>query len=113
MCIRDRGGRRPRLGDYLACAAIIAGLGALFLVVGDPGAGGPLPPAPAAIAIPVAAIFGGALCGVVVRRSAPVRAAVYGGVAGESFGLVGVLLDATARTWQDAGLDGFRAPAGW
>jgi len=107
------GGRRPRLGDYLACAAIIAGLGAFFLVVGDPGAGGPLSPAPAAVAIGAAVIFGGALCGAVRRRSAPVRAAVYGGVAGASFGLVGVLLDATARTWQDAGLDGFRAPAGW
>jgi drug/metabolite transporter (DMT)-like permease len=107
------GGRRPRWGDYLACAAIIGGLGAFFLVVGDPGAGEPLAPAPAAVAIVIAMMVGGALCGAVRHRSPPVRATVYGGVAGASFGLVGVLLDATATTWRVAGWDGFRASAGW
>jgi hypothetical protein len=40
------------------------------------------------------------------------RAGVYGGVAGAWFGLVGVLLNATATTWRDHGISGFSDPQG-
>ena len=41
------------------------------------------------------------------------RGAVYGAVAGGWFGLVGVLIDAVATTWQRSGPGGLTHPGGW
>jgi hypothetical protein len=106
------GGPRPQRGDYLACLGIIGGLAAFFALIGDPGQGSPLSASAAAITIAVAFVAGLGLCLSVVRCSAPVRAGVYGGVAGAWFGLVGVLLNAVATTFRDRGFDTFTHPDG-
>jgi len=75
------GGKRPRPSDYLACAAIIAGLSLFFGVVGNPGLAKPLTAATAAASVILALLLGAVLCGLVHARSASTRAAVYGAVA--------------------------------
>jgi drug/metabolite transporter (DMT)-like permease len=101
------GGPRPRRADYLACLGVLGGLAVFFALVGDPGKGAPLAARPAATAVLVALVAGAGACLAVRRRAVPLRAAVYGGVAGAWFGLVGVLLNATATIWRDRGLAGF------
>lgn len=110
---RALGGPKPRRGDYLACSAIIVGLAAFFVIVGDPGSGRPLRPGAAAIATGLVLGIGGVACAAVRTRSARLRAGTYGGVAGALFGLVGVLLNAASRTWQQDGLAGLGHPTGW
>ncbi len=107
------GGRRPSRSDYLASAAIVAALGAFALVVGVPGSASPLSVAAASLATGLLVALGGAACLAVRRRSPSARAVVYGSVAGASFGLVGVLLDATSVVWQRDGWDGLSQPASW
>ncbi|HEY3716890.1 MAG TPA: DMT family transporter [Jatrophihabitantaceae bacterium] len=101
------GGSRPQRRDYLACLGILGGLAVFFALIGDPGKASLLASHPATVAIVVALGVGIAACLAVRRRTVPVRAAVYGGVAGAWFGLVGVLLNAAATTWRDRGLAGF------
>lgn len=107
------GGKRPRPSDYLACAAIIAGLSLFFGVVGNPGLAKPLTAEMAAASVVLALLLGSALCGAVRGRSPSTRAAVYGAVAGGWFGLVGVLLDAASAAWRAAGWQGPGAISGW
>lgn len=107
------GGPRPRRGDYLACLAIIGGLGVFYLILGDPGAGRPPGARPIALATLFALVVGGGVCGLVTRGSPTLRAAVYGAVAGGWFGLVGVLLDATSSTWAAGGIAALWHPDGW
>lgn len=107
------GGPRPRGRDYVASLAIIAGLTGFFLLLGHPAQSHALHRrhAPSTVAIALAA---GGIAALAVRgRKAPLRAAVYGGVAGAWFGLVGVLLDAATTTWRERGLHGFTHPAGF
>jgi hypothetical protein len=106
------GGPRPRTRDYLACLAILLGLTAFFLLLGHPGQSNVLHRRHALFAALIALAAGGLICWWGHRRSAPVRAAIYGGVAGAWFGLVGVLLDATVTTWRERGLDGFAHVSG-
>jgi hypothetical protein len=106
------GGSPPRRGDYVACLGILGGLAVFFALLGDPGEASPLAARSAGIAAGGALAVGLALCLAVRRGTVPVRAAVYGGVAGAWFGLVGVLLNAAATTWRDHGLAGFGHPAG-
>ncbi len=106
------GGPRPQRGDYVACLGILSGLGAFFALLGNPGTGSPLETRPAVIAIVVALTVGLTLCLSVRGRAAAVRAGVYGGVAGAWFGLVGVLLNATATIWRDSGMSGLTQPEG-
>lgn len=106
------GGPRPRRVDYLACLGILGGLGVFFALVGNPGKASALGVRPALVAIGVALVVGGAACLAVRGRTVPVRAAVYGGVAGAWFGLVAVLLNATATVWREHGLAGFGQAAG-
>ena len=101
------GGARPRRADYVACLGILGGLAVFFALIGDPGKASLLAAHPAALAIVVALGVGIAACLAVRRRTVAVRAAVYGGVAGAWFGLVGVLLNAAATTWRDRGASGF------
>jgi drug/metabolite transporter (DMT)-like permease len=101
------GGPRPRATDLLACLGIIGGLGAFFVLVGDPGPGRSLTPWPTALTVVAILVVGGVVCWLVRGRSAPLRAGGYGGVAGALFGLVGVLLNGVATTWQDHGVHGF------
>jgi drug/metabolite transporter (DMT)-like permease len=101
------GGPRPRGMDLLACLAIIGGLAGFFVLVGDPGSGKALRALPTLVTVLVILVVGGVLCWLVRGRSAPLRAGGYGGVAGALFGLVGVLLNGVATTWQDRGLHGF------
>jgi hypothetical protein len=61
----------------------------------------------------VVLVVGGVTLAALRGRSATVRAAVYGGVAGAWFGLVGVLLDAVATAWQRSGWSGLQAADGW
>ncbi|GAB3440112.1 hypothetical protein GCM10027517_14270 [Phycicoccus ginsengisoli] len=107
------GGPAPGWRDYAACAGILAALAAFFALVGDPGHASPLPATEAAWALGAAMVAGGALLLAVRRGSSTVRAAVYGGVAGAGFGLVGVLLDAVAGRWQRLGPSGLAQPDGW
>lgn len=106
------GGSRPRRPDYLACLGILGGLAVFFALIGDPGKAAPLAARSGLIAIVVALVAGLVACGAVRRGTVPVRAAVYGGVAGGWFGLVGVLLNAAATVWRDRGAAGFGHAAG-
>jgi hypothetical protein len=60
----------------------------------------------------VTLLVGGALCATVRGRSARVRAVVFGAVAGAGFGVVGVLLNATADVYDAAGFSGLFTRAG-
>jgi hypothetical protein len=106
------GGPRPRRADYVACLGILGGLAVFFALIGDPGEAALLPVGPATAAIVVALLVGLGACLAVRGQAVPVRAVVYGGVAGAWFGLVGVLLNAAATTWRDRGLAGFGEPQG-
>jgi hypothetical protein len=107
------GGPRPRQRDYLACGAILLGLTAFFLILGTPAQSHVLHRRHALIAAIIALAAGGLACLWGHRRSAPVRAAVYGAVAGGWFGLVGVLLDASITTWRARGFEGFAHASGF
>jgi len=101
------GGSRPQRGDYLACLGILGGLAVFFGLIGDPGTAAPLAARAGLIAALVALGAGLAACLAVRRGTVLVRAAVYGGVAGGWFGLVGVLLNAASTVWRDRGASGF------
>ena len=107
------GGPRPTWRDYAACAGILAALAYFFAVLGDPGGATPLSVRPTLVAVGVILAVGGATLAALRGRSGPVRAAVYGGVAGAWFGLVGVLLDAVATAWQRSGWPGLQSADGW
>ncbi|GAB3052148.1 DMT family transporter [Intrasporangium mesophilum] len=107
------GGPAPTWRDYAACAGILGSLLVFFALVGDPGHASALPAAHAAWALVAAASVGAVLLLSVRTASSTVRAAVYGAVAGAGFGLVGVLLDAVATTWQRSGPAGLTEPGGW
>jgi drug/metabolite transporter (DMT)-like permease len=107
------GGPRPRRTDYLACAAIIGGLGVFFAIVGDPGPSD-IPHTPAIVVLIVVALGTGVLASLSVRRAPAVwRAAVFGGIAGAWFGIVGVLINAASDVWQRDGRDAFTESLGW
>lgn len=90
------GGPRPTRADLVSCAAVVVGLAAFVLLVGDPGPSRGLAPSTALVLATVGLLAGGACCLVVRGRAAAVRALGYGTVAGGWFGLVGVLLDAAS-----------------
>jgi drug/metabolite transporter (DMT)-like permease len=101
------GGPRPGRSDYLACAAIVAGLAVFFVLIGDPGNGDPLRAGPALVTIGVG-LLAGALVLLAVRGRRPaVRAVGYGVVAGAFFGMVGVMINAVAETFDDKSWGGF------
>lgn len=97
------GGSRPRRADYVACLGILGGLAVFFALIGDPGEAAPLSARAGFIATVAALGAGLAACVAVRRGTVPLRAAVYGGVAGGWFGLVGVLLNAAATAYRDGG----------
>jgi hypothetical protein len=107
------GGPEPRRRDYLACGAILVGLTVFFFLLGTPAQSQVLHRRHALVAAIIALAAGGLACLWGHRRAAPVRAAVYGAVAGGWFGLVGVLLDASITTWRERGLHGFEHPSGF
>ena len=107
------GGPSPTGRDYAACAGILASLAVFFALVGDPGRAAQLPAGAAAWSVALAVAAGAVLMTAVRRARPPVRAAVYGAVAGAWFGLVGVLLDAVATTWQRSGPSALAHPGGW
>jgi drug/metabolite transporter (DMT)-like permease len=107
------GGPAPTWRDYAACLGILGSLAVFFALVGDPGHAAPLPATSAVWAVAVAALVGVALLLAVNSAGRSVRAAVYGAVAGAWFGLVGVLLDAVATTWQRSGPAALALPGGW
>lgn len=107
------GGPAPTWRDYAACVGILGALAVFFALVGDPGQASPLPAAHAAWATAAAAAVGAVLLLAVRTASSTVRAAVYGAVAGAWFGLVGVLLDAMATSWQRSGPTGLTQTDGW
>jgi len=107
------GGPAPTRGDYAACVGILGALAVFFALVGNPGQASPLPAAHALWATVAAAAIGAVLLLAVRAASSTVRAAVYGAVAGAWFGLVGVLLDSVATTWQRSGPGALTDPDGW
>ncbi len=106
------GGPRPRRIDYYSSLLIMLGLTGFFILLGTPAQGHLLHRRHALVAIVIALAAGGLAALAVRGRPAPLRAAVYGAVAGAWFGLVGVLLDAAATTWRGQGLEGFADAAG-
>lgn len=110
---RVLGGPAPTRRDYAACVGILGSLAVFFALVGNPGQASPLPAGHAVWAVAAAASVGAVSLLAVRTASSTVRAAVYGAVAGAWFGLVGVLLDAVATTWQRSGRAGLTHPDGW
>jgi drug/metabolite transporter (DMT)-like permease len=106
------GSPRPGWREFWAVLAILVGLAVFFVLVGSPGEADPLRARPAVIAVLVVVITGVAALAAVRGQRGPVRAAVYGGVAGAWFGFVAVLMDATATTWRADGVAAFGRPAG-
>ncbi|MBV9822820.1 MAG: hypothetical protein JO144_11325, partial [Actinobacteria bacterium] len=101
------GAPRPSATDLLECAAVVAGLGLFFVLLGEPGRGRVIGPQATAW-VAAAAIGAGGLAIAAVRNRPPVpRAAAFGVVAGCWFGVVGVLVEAVSSVWQRAGLAGF------
>jgi drug/metabolite transporter (DMT)-like permease len=101
------GGPKPGRSQYLSCLWIIAGLAAFFVIIGNPGDADPLSVGPAVVGTLIIAAIGIVGLAAVRRGASTLKAAIYGGVAGAWFGLVAVLLDAVAATWQQDGIDGF------
>jgi len=106
------GGPTPRRGDYLACLAIVGGLGVFFVALGTPGAGHPPRPQAILATVVIALLAGASLCALVRRQGPTLRAGVYGGVAGAWFGTVGVLLNRAATQFTDHGWHGLLQTAG-
>ena len=107
------GGPAPTGRDYAACGGILTSLAVFFGLVGDPGEASALTAGPAAWAFAAAAVAGAVLLLAVRGTHRATRAAVYGAVAGAWFGLVGVLLDSVATTWQRSGVGVLARPDGW
>jgi hypothetical protein len=106
------GGPRPSRGDVLAGLAVIAALAVFFALIGDPGSGDLLRPRVAAMTAAIALIVGAVGCAAVHGQPPPVRAVAFGAAAGSGFGVVGVLLNATADVVNRDGWGVLRHPAG-
>ena len=106
------GGPRPGRTEVLAGLAVIGALAVFFVLIGDPGSGRRLPVGAAAVTATAALVLGAAACAAVRSRPARVRAVVFGAVAGAWFGVVGVLLNATAQVFDVDGFTGLFARAG-
>ena len=106
------GGPRPRGPDYAACASIIAGLAVFFILVGDPGNGEPLRPGAALVTILIGLAVGAAILLAVRGRRPAIRAVGYGCVAGGFFGMVGVMINTVAETFDASSWSGFAHPEG-
>jgi hypothetical protein len=100
------GGRKPQRGDYFGCVAILGGLVAFFVFIGDPGPADIPTVSSVLIASVVSLLVGGTACFSVRHGRPVVRAIVYGTVAGAWFGLVGVLMDGVAQVLKADGLGG-------
>jgi hypothetical protein len=101
------GGPRPGRAQFISCGWIIVGLGAFFAIVGNPGDADPLDTRAAVTVVAIAAVAGLAALAPFRRRSGTVKAAVYGTVSGALFGVVAVLVDAAAGSYQDHGIGAF------
>jgi drug/metabolite transporter (DMT)-like permease len=101
------GGPRPRRADYGACVSIIAGLGVFFVLIGDPGDGEPLRPGSALITILIGLALGAIILLAVRGRRPAVRAVGFGCVAGGFFGMVGVMINTVAQTFDASSWNGF------
>lgn len=97
------GGPRPRRGDLLGCCGVIAGLAGFLMLLGTPPPG--VPPRLTALTWTVAGTLAGGflLLAVLHRRSARIRSATYGVVAGCFFGLLAALVDAASTQVADHG----------
>jgi hypothetical protein len=109
---RRLGGPAPGWPQYRACILVIVGLGAFFVIVRNPGGADRLHTQAAVVMLVVVTLVGLSALAAVHGRGNAVRAAVYGAVAGAWFGLVAVLMDATATAWRFGRLGAFAHPAG-
>lgn len=91
------GGPRPGPAEYLSMAAVIGGLAGFIAMVGR--ARHPSVPDPwlAGVAVVVIVVVGTTLCLAVRGRGASLRGAMYGAVAGASFGTLGVLVNTASH----------------
>src|SRR5690348_2712238 len=90
------GGPRPGKGDYLGCAGILAGLGLFLVLIGEPHSQHVPRSRFVGMAVIIILVAGALLCVAVSRLNAPLRGAVYGGVAGAYFGTIAVMVDGTS-----------------
>ena len=106
------GGPRPSAMDYLSSLAIVAGLSGFLIMIGTPGEGhAPKARYFALTALIVLAV--GAVVALSARsRSAVVRGAVYGAVAGMFFGTLGVFVDGLSDVVSRRGYAGLVVPGG-
>lgn len=96
------GGKRPQLGDYLSCIAVIGGLSTFLGMLDYSSRRHPrVPHVPNGVHLGVAVLgvvlIGIALCLAVRGRGATLRGAMYGAVAGACFGTLGVLVNTGAH----------------
>lgn len=98
------GGHRPHRSELLGCAGVLAGLAVFLALIGQPVA--EHVPASRSLTIAIVAVLlaGIVLVSVVTGRSALVRGAMYGAVAGMYFGLLAVMVDAASQRASEAGV---------
>jgi drug/metabolite transporter (DMT)-like permease len=103
---RLAGGPKARRDDYLGCIAVVGGVSAFLTLIGTPGPG--RVPRAGDVALTVLVVLGVGIvaCLVAGGRGRLVRGAVYGAVAGAYFGTLGVMVDAAATRFADAGWAG-------
>lgn len=101
MPIRSRlGGPKPTARDWLAVVAVVVGLGAFLLLVGDPGEPRTRRSG-ATVVVGIGALVFAAVVVLSVLRAKPViRAVVLGTVSGVLFAVVAVLIDETAAVFE-------------
>lgn len=98
------GRRRPHRSELLGCAGVLAGLAVFLALVGRPAAEHVPDSRSLAIAVVAVLLAGIVLVSAVTGRSARVRGAMYGGVAGMYFGLLAVMVDAASQRASEAGV---------
>ncbi|HEY2794052.1 MAG TPA: hypothetical protein VGJ28_16925, partial [Micromonosporaceae bacterium] len=97
------GAGRPTAAQFRACAWIVVGLGAFFVVVGSPADASRLGAVPAIV---TGVIVAAAVTGTILMSRGWVRrwrAAALGLVSGACAGFAAVLLDAAAADWEALG----------
>jgi drug/metabolite transporter (DMT)-like permease len=103
------GGPRPRVGDYLGCVGIFAGLAVFLSLIGEPHDGRVPHSRTMAEAVLIVLLVGLAVCIVASKRGVIARGAAYGAIAGTYFGTLAVMVDACSDRVEKDGFHGLIA----
>ncbi|HEY2272457.1 MAG TPA: DMT family transporter [Jatrophihabitantaceae bacterium] len=103
------GGPRPRAADYLSSLGIIGGLAVFLILIGRPHTAHVPHSRYVALTVLIVLASGIVICFAATGRSAVVRGAVYGVVAGAFYGTLGVMVDAASDQFSEQGLHGLLA----